>query len=188
MDSMLWLKGALRNTTTLPVNVVLSEQKVWKGKGKAVLCAILGVALTTGQKKRNDNKKAKGLLVAEHNYEKERRLQAEALLVPECNREKEHRLQAEAFVAAERDAPWRLQAELQDVYEREKKSWKQLQDLESGPFTEIRSHNSDFFVPNEGVGRQLHCAGGSSSGDEEVTLQPLIKVETVYDGQGQQTY
>lgn len=98
------------------INVVLSEQKVWKGKSKAILCASLGTALTIAQKERYANKQMKELLVDDHNRERESRLQAEAfaterderlqaegLLAAQWDHEKESKLQVEAFLAAQCD-------------------------------------------------------------------------------------
>ncbi|GAB0203425.1 hypothetical protein GRJ2_002808100 [Grus japonensis] len=173
-----WAEGHWQPLTTVVEQIrdLAKENKFKPGKGKAVVCGVLGAALISDQKDKYIVKQAEWE-ANESLQELMRKLQAELEM------EQVKQQLAKKALANDKRIMENLKGSLRDAFVRERELKLQLPgDLESEPGLSSLSKEADLITREVAPHYPWEELGAVTEPDPTPKLRPLIKTEVVYDG------
>ncbi|GAB0199270.1 hypothetical protein GRJ2_002392400 [Grus japonensis] len=174
-----WAEGHWQSPTNVVEQIrdLAKENKFRPGKGKAVVCGVLGAALIAAQKDKYVVKQAEQE-ANESLQELVRKLQAE------LETERLRRQLAEEALADEKRITENLKGSLRDAFVRDRELKLQLPgDLESEPGFSSLSKEADLIAREVAPHYPWEELRAVTEPDPTPKLRPLIKTEVVYDGE-----
>ncbi|GAB0209392.1 hypothetical protein GRJ2_003404900 [Grus japonensis] len=172
-----WAEEYWQSPTTVVEKIrdLAKENKFRPGKGKAVVCGVLGAALIAAQKDKYIAKQAEQE-ANESLQELVKKLQAE------LETERVKRQLAEKALADEKRITENLKGSLRDAFVRERELKLQLPgDLESEPGFSSLSKEADLIAREVAPHYPWEELRAVTEPDPTPKLQPLIKTEVMYD-------
>ncbi|GAB0209518.1 hypothetical protein GRJ2_003417500 [Grus japonensis] len=174
-----WAEGHWQSPTNVVEQIrdLAKENKFRPGKGKAVVCGVLGAALIAAQKDKYVVKQAEQE-ANESLQELVRKLQAE------LETERLRRQLAEEALADEKRITENLKGSLRDAFVRDRELKLQLPgDLDSEPGFSSLSKEADLIAREVAPHYPWEELRAVTEPDPTPKLRPLIKTEVLYDGE-----